>query len=190
MSIILFLICSLLSCASVATKDQLAQVDSLHQPQFSISSAEESSNIVFSVELQHEVLHPCISIGASQSKVRLLISRLLLENLVSRGEANPNGYQGRYRNDLLARRANGILLSASEINDGYGCKQIEKRIPFDSDYLLGALLDSGQVVAMNIDTGKSMKTGTAEFYNLAGVKGEVYYSINGQFILTYETWIR
>ena len=187
--IILLLATSLVSCALFATDAQLAQVDSLHQPKFTAPPAGESSRTRFTVELQREVLRPCISIGEPRSKVKLLVSQLLLEHLVARGHADPHGYQGRYRNDLLADRANGILLTASDVDDGYGCKQTKGRIPFDSDYLLGALMDSGQLVAMHVETGQAAKAVSVQFNSFADIEGHVGYSIDGQSILAYRTWV-
>ncbi len=187
--IIPFILCSLTSCTIAPTAAQLAQVDTLHPAQFDTSDWQRPGVTSYSARLQEEVLRPCISIRQPYSKVSLLVSRLLLENLVSRGRTGPNGKQGTIYNDHIAKHASGLLLSESDVKDPYGCKQTKDKIPYDADSLLASLLRSGQVVAMNIETNKVINNVTVQYDN-SNFEGDVKYKIEGEVIFRFKTWIR
>ena len=115
----------------------------------------------------------------------LMISRRLLERLVVSGKEEPWTWQNGYRKDSLGERASGILQAMSEGTDQYGCRTLARRQPFDSDYLLGALLTTGQLAVVRDKTGEFLPSLTITYSATASLGGDVRFGD----ILRYETWV-
>ena len=190
---IFILLCVVLTVSSCATVQkgarrphmpQPVEVETLDPPQFKVPGDGSSVNEEFTVVLQKAPTLPCISIPTDTGDATLLISRRLLEQLVLSGRENP--LTARSTKWLLGERANAILQTISESKDAFGCTTAPWPILIDSIYLLGRLIQSGQLAIMDHKTHVYLPSITVCYFALEAVGGRVSYG----YVLSYRTWVR
>ncbi len=190
---IFILLCFVLTVSSCATVQKGArrphmpqpiEAETLDPPQFKVPGDGISVNEEFTVVLQKAPTLPCISIPTDTGDATLLISRRLLEQLVLSGREDP--LTARSIKWLLGERANAILQTISESKDAFGCTTAPWPIPIDSIYLLGRLIQSGQLAIMDHKTHVYLPSITVRYFALEAVGGRVSYG----YVLSYRTWVR
>jgi hypothetical protein len=194
MKTIFLLLCVVLtvsSCANVQKEvrgsqiPQAVDVETLDPPQFEAPGGGMSVNEEFTVVLRKTPTLPCISIPMAYRDATLLISRRLLEQLVLHGREDNLAVRSPTKR-LLGQRADAILQTVSDSMDDYGCTKIAEPIPADSFYLLGRLIEAGQLAVVHPKTGLYFPSITVRYFGLEAVGGWVSY---GDF-LSYRVWVR
>ena len=188
--ILLCVVLTMSSCANVQKGvrrphiPQPVEVETLDPPQFKVPGDGISVDEEFTVILLKAPTLPCISIPADTGDATLLISRRLLEQLVLSGREDP--LAARSTKWLLGERANAILQTISESKDTFGCTKVSWPIPTDSIYLLGRLIQSGQLAVIDHKTRAYLPSITVRYFALEAVGGRVSYG----YVLSYRTWVR
>lgn len=96
------------------------------------------------VSLLTELPAPCISLEAEGGAATLVIPRNEVNRLAARDEKAVE--DGISRMDFLASgRARDLLKLMSDQRDDRGCQRIRGKLPLDTTYLIGWLLEHGRV---------------------------------------------
>jgi hypothetical protein len=149
----------------------------IRPPQFKPPAAGITVNQSFRVTLEAMPAGDCLSVVQGQATI--LISRQLLES--ARAAAPEQWTTERERLAFIrGNRAKALLQSIPPSVDSSGCTPMPTIVPEDSLYLVGELLQSGQVAVVNNETRQRVSHIVVNFHGLragplAGM-GHISYS--------------
>lgn len=154
---------------------------SILPPQFKPPKTGITINQSFNVTLEATPSGDCISIVQGQATI--LISRQLLEYVRSAAPEKWTTEQERLA-FIHGNRAKALLQSLTPSIDGFGCTSVQTAASEDSLYLVGELLQSGQVAVVNNETRQRVSHIVVNFNGLragplAGM-GHISYSFTEQ----------
>lgn len=129
----------------------------------------------FSVKTALTITKPCVAVATLDKKIDLLISRELLEELSKYRPTKPDLEDEGLLASIHAERAKRIL-QANTKSPGSGDCEIT-RSDRESQYLVGRLLASGQVVVFDVNSNKAISPITATITATPQVDGWVAYQV-------------
>jgi hypothetical protein len=154
---------------------------SIRPPQFKPPAAGITINQSFHVTLEATPPRGCLSI--IQGQATILISRQILEDVRA---ATPEKWKTEEERMAFIRgsRAKALLQSLISSVDSFGCASAQIPLSEDSLYLVGELLQSGQVAVVDNETRRRLSHIVVNFNGLrigplAGM-GHISYSFTGQ----------
>lgn len=138
----------------------------IRPPQFTPPQAGKTLNESFDIRVDEALTEECVSI--IQGDATLLISLPLLTHLRA---SRPEKWTTEPERQALidGNRADALVQRIGEQDDQHGCRSIQPPTPNDALYLLGKLLDAGQLVVIDNKTGQPRRQIIVTF---SGLKGE------------------
>jgi len=135
----------------------------IRPPQFKPPAAGITINQSFRVTLEGMPTGDCLSLVQGQATI--LISRQLLE---SARTATPEKWTTEQERLAFIRgnRAKGLLQGITPSVDSSGCTLLQTMVSEDSLYLVGELLQSGQVAVVNNETRQRVSHIVVNFHGL------------------------
>ena len=153
----------------------------IRPPQFTAPPSGQTVKERFDITLDHGPSDHCVSLVHNQAT--LLISRPLLEQL----NANiPTDWTTEEERSALiqGRRAQSLMEQLTTHTDKHGCLNIQGPAPKDSLYLLGKLLDAGQIAVIDNETGQRQNQIVVTFSGITsrphGGFGQIMYAFTGK----------
>ena len=160
--------------------------------QFPLSVRNGDDEREFVVRAASAAPRPCIAVASLDKDIAVLISRELVEKLAS--GANKHSYSNEIeRLDLVfALRAKALLESVTSVRTEHGCNQAS--IDADTQYLIGRLMNSGQVAIFDARTRRVISSFTVSVSSRKGVGGLVAYRVQDtaatfRTFFTYQAWV-
>ena len=155
----------------------------IRPPQFTPPAPGITVNQSFTVTLEAKPSSDCISIVQGQATI--LISRQIFEHIRA---ATPEKWTTEQERLAFIRgdRAKALLQSLTPSIDKFGCTSVQTPTPEDSLYLVGELLQSGQVAVFNNETRQYVSHIVVSFNGLRGGPhagmGHISYSFTEQSV--------
>ncbi len=138
----------------------------INPPQFTRPAAGKTINETFDIRVDPTPPEECVSI--IQRNATLLISLPLLQHLQSSSQKTWTTESERLAFIDGTRAADLVQLMGAK-EDQHGCRSIQTPVPNDALYLLGKLLDAGQLAVIDNETGQPRPHISVTF---SGLKGE------------------
>ena len=132
--------------------EELPQI--IRPPQHPAPPAGTTVHEQFPITLDEVMNHDCVSLIHNQAT--LLISHPLLVQLKANILSEWTTEEERQAL-IQGRQAKALLAQLTTNTDGFGCRTIDPPAPNDSWYLLGKLLDAGQIGVVDNETGQPLK---------------------------------
>jgi hypothetical protein len=160
--------------------------------QFSTSARNEDEEAKFVVRAASAAPRPCIAVASLDKDIAILISRKLVEKLAA--NANMHNYNEEIERlgVVFALRAKALLESVTNVRTGHGCNKASMNA--DTQYLIGRLLNSGQVAIFDDQTRRLVPSFTVSISSRKGIGGMAAYRVQDtatafRTFFAYQMWV-
>lgn len=161
--------------------------------QVSVAARNEDEEAEFVVRASLLAPRPCIAVMSLDDDIAILVSRELVENLAAQANIHIVNGESERINKIFALRAKAILESVTSARTIQGCNKTS--INADSQYLIGRLLNSGQVAIFDTKTRQFFPSFTVSISSRKDRGGMVSYRVPDtaagfRTFLVNQIWIR